>query len=304
MFSNLSSNVSDDKVNCHKSAHDRSLSTEDIFILGDIKVKNLLLLLVFSMISHNVFGIILTTEDMGGGRLQIGYQVEAGEAPVGFALRIELDQGSYISAPSDVTSSSYFPIFMDYAYEVTDYQIGDGHPIAAYNQAGSPVFPVSDFVVCVASPLSLQSGQFGLEGDFNYDAVVDQDDLNIMASSWLSSTGSANGNPDTDLTQDAIVNLLDYALIAESTWAGSLENLLTIQLYDGGTGSTNVTISADPLRGGVLGENGGVIPVSLTQVTMTVPEPTTMTFLALGGLLLRRRTQIKFKIESFTDRRS
>ena len=49
--------------------------------------------------------------------------------------------------------------------------------------------------------------------DFNGDCFVDYDDLQILASNWLSSTA----DPNIDLNKDNQINFKDYAILA-SQW--------------------------------------------------------------------------------------
>lgn len=181
--------------------------------------------------------------------------------------------------------SSHFPVYMDSAYTQEliapgSYVYGGGTPIAKINAPGERFMPASSFSICMAAPLALGMGP---TGDFNYDGQVDIMDLLLMSSEWLS-----GGFTMTDLNGSDPVNLLDYGVIAEPEWTGSLENLITLQLEDGGSGFTNVTITADSLRGGVVGSNGNISFASV-QTTVSIPEPATVLLLAFGGLTLLRK---------------
>ena len=238
--------------------------------------------------SQTVSGLTLTAEDIGGGKLQIGYQADAGEIPLGFALRITLGQGAFVSGESDLLASPYFPIYNDYAFAMagSGYIPGEGHCAALPYMAGIPAFPVSDFVVCLAAPLSMETGS-GLIGDLNWDGYVDEADLMIFSEEWLMSYLMDSGSLPADLNGDSQVDLQDYVLMSEAAWDQSLSNLVTIQLSDGGAGFSNVLISLDPLRGGIAGQNitGGAD----VEVTVMIPEPASLTLLALGGLMIGRR---------------
>ena len=55
-----------------------------------------------------------------------------------------------------------------------------------------------------------------LQGDFNYDGVVDLNDLKIFANAWCSSQGDGSFNAacDISLPKDNTINFEDYAVFA------------------------------------------------------------------------------------------
>lgn len=67
-----------------------------------------------------------------------------------------------------------------------------------------------------------------------------------------------------------------------------VDNLITFRIFDGGAGYSTVQISADLLRGGVVGDN--IYDYSFpAPLYVVIPEPATMSLLGLGGVLLRKR---------------
>lgn len=65
----------------------------------------------------------------------------------------------------------------------------------------------------VANAETYETGwHFDLETDFNYDAIVDIDDLTELAANWLQ-TGyvSDSDGPGVDTNGDGIVNMIDFA---------------------------------------------------------------------------------------------
>lgn len=57
------------------------------------------------------------------------------------------------------------------------------------------------------------AGPYHLAGDFQPDCDVDFDDLTLLISYWLQLCGDCRG---TDLVADGIVNLEDFALLAQN----------------------------------------------------------------------------------------
>jgi hypothetical protein len=160
---------------------------------------------------------------------------------------------------------------MDSAYTMEvaggGYIYGAGTPIAQLYQPGEQdVWPVSDFSICMGAPAPLTP------------------ELHVMASEWLS-VGFMAG----DLNMDGQVDLRDYASIAEPDWTGSLDNLIILQLHDGGSGFTDVTVTADLIRGGIVGEGGDINFFGMVQTTVGIPEPCTVLLLGMGGLLIRKQ---------------
>lgn len=240
----------------------------------------LFVIVAFGIVACSTFGMTIIAEDIGGGQLQIGYQLAPGELPLGFALQVEISGGAYVS---DAFGSPYFPVYMDSAFsQGAGYVIGSGTPFTQIGAPGELHLPASSFSICMAAPLSFEAGM-GITGDLNGDAVIDIQDLAMMSSEWL-----YGGPAMTNLDGCAPVNLLDYVMMAEPAWTGSLDNLITLQLEDDGEGFANVTITADTLRGGIAG-NDGRINFDPVQTTVLIPEPATLSLLVFGGLTLFRK---------------
>jgi hypothetical protein len=53
-----------------------------------------------------------------------------------------------------------------------------------------------------------------LQGDVNYDTVVNIIDISKIAKAYGSSMGDANWNPRCDLNNDKTINILDISLAA------------------------------------------------------------------------------------------
>ena len=244
--------------------------------------------------------ITFTAFDAGGGKLTIGYQsTEDSEFPVGIALHISLSNGATIYGVDDVLSvDSHFPVYLDYCYShPMDYNIGDGHPLAAYNQPGIPTFPSTDFSLCLgaftqypASPTTPQN--------LNGDSMVDVIDIAIFSEYWLSgalrnqSSGDYESMVICDFNGDAKVDFVDYAILAgsETIAPNTVLNLITLQLHDGGAGYTDVTIEGDRLRGRIPGTNGSYLDIVLPEpIHVVIPEPTTLLIFFLGTLTLFRK---------------
>lgn len=234
--------------------------------------------------------INITAFDAGGGRLTIGYQATGDAIPVGFGLRIHLSDGATVGNGDVVSVDSHFPLYIDYVFSNPfEYNIGDGHPLANQYEAGIPGSPTSDFSLCLSAftPYFVEEGA---AQDLNGDRVVDAGDVLIFAGDWLI---AVEGQwPPTDFNQDAYVNLDDLAILAgpEIVMPGTVVNLVTLQLNDGGAGYTDVIIEPDVLRGGMVGMGIGTIFMP-DPIHVIIPEPATMSLLAIGSLaaLLRKR---------------
>jgi len=67
-----------------------------------------------------------------------------------------------------------------------------------------------------------KSGKFS-DGDINYDGEINDDDLIILISYWLSECGFPDWCEGSDLNQDGIVNFIDQAILAALYGTGDVE---------------------------------------------------------------------------------
>ncbi|MBN1124947.1 MAG: hypothetical protein JXA82_08065 [Sedimentisphaerales bacterium] len=95
-------------------------------------------LLFLTLITTSAFGTItFTAVDNGDQRITISYSSDAGDAPRGIALRVD------VSAPvtvrlAEFTVDSAFNTYMDYAHSnPLNFAVGDGHPFADATEAGA-----------------------------------------------------------------------------------------------------------------------------------------------------------------------
>ena len=128
--------------------------------------------------------------------------------------------------------------------------------------------------------------------------MVDIIDITIFSEYWLSGILRNQSSVDYesmgigDFNGDAKVDFVDYAILAgsETVAPNTVLNLITLQLHDGGTGYTDITIGGDGLRGRVAGTNGSYLDVILPEpVHVIIPEPTTLSLFTLGALTLLRK---------------
>ncbi len=121
------------------------------------KRKYLAAFITLIIILTNAFcgaDLIITAEDIGNGRLRIGYDATTEAAlPAGFNLSIQLSNGALILTEDDVLSTDeHFPLFMDQVYETASgYTLGSGSPLADLNQPGKPAMPASDFALVLGA---------------------------------------------------------------------------------------------------------------------------------------------------------
>lgn len=86
--------------------------------------------------------IVFAMEDIGEGRVRISYTTNHGALTRSIALSVTLDSG-YIIDETDVKAKApEYNGFMDYAHSNSDYQLGDGHPLAAPDAPGVPDFGI------------------------------------------------------------------------------------------------------------------------------------------------------------------
>lgn len=94
--------------------------------------------------------IIISAEDIGNGRLRIGYSAtDPTTLPAGVNLDIALSNDALILSGEDVVAKDpNFPLFMDYIYDYpTGYTVGRGNPLARNDLPGEPSLPASEFTL-------------------------------------------------------------------------------------------------------------------------------------------------------------
>ena len=218
-------------------------------------------------ISLIVFGVLvtaaaaeisITATDVGDGQLRIGYEVTSGPyVPVGLDLTISLSDGATVNDVTDVLSVDLsFPVYLDYAFgDPFSCTIGAGHPLADPFWAGTAALPASELSLCLAafSPYTSTG-----PGDLNGDGSVDLLDVRIFSSAWLEWVFDPNAPAGPDINWDGITDMFDFALLAggQAVTPGTVVDLVTLQLHDGGAGYTEVTITEDFMRGGVVDDAG------------------------------------------------
>jgi hypothetical protein len=251
---------------------------------------SLLTLLVFALIGTTYGDVTITATDAGGSKLRIGYQTTGALAPVAFALDIQLSNGATFSNVTPLTQRFYYypGKFRDYI-DPTNPNWEDPHymPITSW---GDPDvlggLGTSGITIEMASMLDPYLAA-NYNADFDADGIIDLMDSSIFSNNWLIDGGMA------DLDGDGSVNFRDYAVFLDGhfdpipTLSG---DILLLQLNDNGAEITTANISLNLIRGGIVLEDASFGNVILPpQVTVIVPEPATLFFLALGGLLLRRK---------------
>jgi hypothetical protein len=234
--------------------------------------------------------IKINATDAGGGRLLVGYEVTSGTTlPVGFGLNIQLNNQATFG--SVVSASTYFPIYPGSVQIQGGQIVNDGSPIAAYTYPGTlPGLGSSGVTVEMGVegfPITLGSQD---PRDFNFDAQINNSDLGIFVTDWLEY--DPYFAPTGDLDGDSDVDLVDYGLFVDNRYNApptSLSNLLLLQLNGNGAASTNVTISLNTTRGGIVGEGDSYLNIILPDpVTVVVPEPATLLLLGLGAVMVRK----------------
>jgi hypothetical protein len=251
---------------------------------------SLLTLLVIALNSSANGDVTITATDAGGGKLRIGYQTTGTLAPVAFALDIQLSNGATFSNVTPLTQRFYYypGNFRDYI-NPSNPNWEDPHylPLApAYDIGALGGLGTSGLTIEMASMLNpyLASNS---KADFDKDGVIDTLDLDMFSEQWLIDGGMA------DLDSDGFVDFQDYAVFLDGhfdpipTLSG---DLLLLQLNGNGAEMTTADISLNLIRGGIVLEDASLGTAILpTQVTVIVPEPGTLLFFGLGGLLLRKQ---------------
>ena len=136
---------------------------------------------------------------------------------------------------------------------------GYGSPLADPSVAGELVCPASDFTIAMGV-FEEESPVTG-PGDLDMNGAITENDMALFSFSWLDFPWSGE-----DFNFDGKVDFLDHEIMmGHASSPASVENLITLQLHDGGLGSTQVSIAPNPIRQGP-----DIEPVSLTVNFETV----------------------------------
>jgi len=252
----------------------------------------------------NAGTITITAEDAGSSMLRVGYEVTGGvELPIGFGLDIVLSEPAIFT--DLVSASPHFPIYPgNFGRYITVDPVTGGvvkWDVPGYNPVASPYDPgalgglgTSSATIEMAQyGSSAVMGEPGFNGmsDFTADGRIDDRDLAVFVDYWLASI--LLSPPPADLNRDGWVDFMDYAMFVEGRYGmtpPSMPELILLQLDGNGASTTMVTISENWIRAGIVDEQGMYFDVILPEpFIMVVPEPATLLFLGLGGLMLRKR---------------
>jgi hypothetical protein len=257
---------------------------------------SLFALFVIVLTSSASADVTITATDVGGGKLQIGYQATGTLAPVAFALDIQLSNGATFNYVTPLTQRlRYYPgSFRDYINpQNPNWENPYYLPVAPhYDPAALGGLNTSGVTIEMASMLDPYLAA-NSNADFDGDGKVDILDSSLFSDNWLAENG-----PLCDLYPDGSVNFRDYAVFLDGHFdpipilSG---DLFLLQLNGNGPGITTANISLNLIRGGIVLENASLGTAILpTQVTVIVPEPATLSLLTLtyslgSGLILRRK---------------
>ncbi len=100
--------------------------------------------------------------------------------------------------------------------------------------------------------------------------------LNVTLSNGATITGPGDDHPLTGINYPGEQNFpfssLALCFGTLSATPASMDNLITLQLYDGGSGFTDATIELNQLRGGIINVNGIAFEANFSR-TSTYPCP-------------------------------
>ena len=118
-------------------------------------MKKILASLLVLALCAPAMAATITIEDIGGGQATITVATEGEEAPiVGLGLDVDVTGGEVTAVSVDTAN---FNIFPDYAYfletdeDPNGYEYGEGHPVAAMEEAGKLELPQSSFALSLGN---------------------------------------------------------------------------------------------------------------------------------------------------------
>ena len=234
------------------------------------RIKTSVLCVLFVVCFSTSYAVTFTSQYNGDGSFDIFYE---GSLPVAMALDITLPD----NLTTDYTLcnfNSYYNFFPDWAYDNPGQSqyLGAGHPIANPDTWGALETAASEFCVSMAAftPHQTNLGLLDLDGDLS----VNEEDLLAQNADWLCIT-----EPPmllySDISMDGKVDMLDVGLMNNGQYLDpSLSGLLmTIEVHSYAPGANyGAVLIAENYRG-----------------VCEVPEPATVSLLAIGGLALMRK---------------
>ena len=83
---------------------------------------------------------------------------------------------------------------------------------------------------------------------------------------------------------------INFATLDSNPIPTTVDNLITLQIQDGGSGFSYVTLSENLIRGGIIDTGGNSVSATFPEPFYAIiPEPTTLSLLALGAFIAGRK---------------